>query len=141
GQHLATLDVLTTHTTQQHANVVAGFAAVERLAVHLDAGDHRLGGVLEAHDRDFVAGLDHATLDAACGHSAAAGDGEHVFDGHQEGLVDVTLGGRDVAVDGVEQLPDAVDPLVLTTGHLGVRLQGLHGLERGALDDGQVVAR
>src|SRR5690606_401536 len=76
GQHLAALDVLAPHAAQQHAHVVAGLTAVERLAVHLDAGDDRLGGVTQAHDLDLVAGLDDAALDAPGGHGAAAGDGE-----------------------------------------------------------------
>src|SRR5690606_38197028 len=120
GQHLAALDVLAPHAAQQHAHVVAGHARVEGLAVHLDARHHALTGVGEANDLDLVAGLDDAALDAPGGHGAAAGDGEHVLDGHQERLVDVALGGGDVGVDGVEQLPDAVDPLVLAA--LGLRV-------------------
>src|SRR5690606_42104378 len=110
---------------QRRAHVAAGPPAVERLAVHLDAGDARLGGVTQVHDLDLVAGLDAAALDAPGGHGAAAGAGEHVLDGHQERLVDVALGRGDVRVHRVLQLPDAVDPLGRASLGLRFRLQRL----------------
>ena len=57
----------------------------------------------EADDLDFVADLDHAALDTARGHRAAAFDREHVFDRHQERLV--TLADRlgNVGVDRIHQ--------------------------------------
>ena len=51
----------------------------------------------DADDLDFLADLDDAALDAAGHHRAAARDREHVFDRHQERLVDRTLRLRDVA--------------------------------------------
>ena len=61
---------------------------------------------LEADDLDFLADLDDAALDAAGHDGAAAGDREHVFDRHQERLVDRTLRLRDVRVDRLHQLED-----------------------------------
>ena len=52
------------------------------------------------------------------------------LDSHQERLVGVTLGGRDVLVDGVEELPDAGLPLSVA----------LEGLQSGTADDRGVVA-
>ena len=83
-------------------------ALIEQLAEHLDAGDHRLGGVADADDLHFVADLDDAALDAAGDHRAAAGDREHVLDRHQERLVDRTLRLRDVGVDRLHQLEDRI---------------------------------
>jgi hypothetical protein len=62
-------------------------------------------GVLEADDLDVVVDLDDAALDTTGGDGAAAGDREDVFDGHQEGLVDLA-GARDVGVDGVHEIGD-----------------------------------
>ena len=107
GQHLAALDVVFFHAAQQHADVVAGLARVEQLAEHLDAGDDLLLGRLEADDLDFLADLHLAALDAAGDDGAAARDREHVFDRHQERLVDFALRQRDVAVERFHQLDHA----------------------------------
>jgi hypothetical protein len=56
---------------------------IEQLAEHLDAGHHGLGQP-DADDLDFFAHLDHAALDAAGHHGAAAGK-EHVLDGMRNG--------------------------------------------------------
>ena len=103
GQHLAALDVFTLGAAQQDADVVAGLTLVEQLAEHFDAGADGLDGGLDADDFDFFADLDDAALDTAGDDGAATGDGEDVFDRHQEGLVDGALGHRDVAVEGVGQ--------------------------------------
>ena len=85
-------------------------------------------------DLDLVADLHDAALDAAGGHGAAALDAEDVLDGHEEGLVDGPLGGRDVGVHRVHELLDAgVGGVVDAAG-------GLQGLEGRAAHDGQVVA-
>jgi hypothetical protein len=59
------------------------------------------------------------------GDGAAAGDGEHVLDGHQEGLVDLADGLRDLGVDGVHQVADGLHAL-------GLAVEGGGG---GAADD------
>ena len=48
--------------------------------------------VTDADDFNFFANLDDAALDTAGHDGAAAGDGEHVFDGQQEGAVNGTVG-------------------------------------------------
>ena len=103
---------------------------------HLGAGDGGLLGVLDADDLDLIANLDDATLDTAGNDGAAAGDGEHVLDGHQERLVSSTVRSLDPSVNSVHELPDA---LVLG----GLRIGGLgdQRVQSGALDDRGVVAR
>src|SRR6202008_999358 len=107
AEHLSALDLLALGATQQAADVVAGLALVEDLAEHLDAGDDRgVDLLLDPDDLDLVAGLDDALLDAAGGDGAATGDREDVLDRHQEGLVERTLGLRDVAVERRGELED-----------------------------------
>src|SRR5664280_1538968 len=126
------LDLLALDAAQQQADVVAGAALVEQLAKHLDTGDRRaLDLLLDADDLDRLADLDHAALDPTGDHGAAAGDGEDVFDRHQERLVDVALGLRDGGVTGVHQLEDGAGPLCVA----------LERLERRAADHRKVVAR
>ena len=101
-------------------------ALVEQLLEHLDAGDDDLAGGLDADDLDLLADLDDAALDAPGGDGAAALDAEDVLDGHQEGLVDGALGGRDVGVDRVHQLLDG------RVGGVGRVVAGLEGLQRAS---------
>src|SRR5215213_8153977 len=132
AEHLPALDLLALDAAQQAADVVAGLALVEDLAEHLDAGDDRRAGLrVDAHDLDLVARVDDALLDAAGGDGAAARDREDVLDRHQERLVEVALGLRDV---GVELLGEVED--------LGRVLRvALERLQRRAGDERDVVAR
>ena len=108
--------------------------------MHLDPGHDALARVRQADDGDLLARLDLPAFHPSGRHGAASGDGEDVFNGHQERLVGVTLGGGDVGIDGVQEFPDVVDPLVLTTGGLGVLLENFQRLQSAALDHGQIVA-
>src|SRR4051812_29709238 len=129
---LPALDVLALDAAQQQADVLAGAPLVEDLAEHLDARDGRRGVLLaDADDLDGLADLDDAALDATGHDGAAAGDREDVLDGHEERLLDVTLGLRDRLVDGVHQAEELLAPLRVA----------LERLERRDLDDRQVVAR
>ena len=130
---LAALDVLALDATQEQAHVLAGLALVEQLAEHLDAGDDGLGGRagVDAHDLDLLVDLDDAALDTTGDDGATTGDREDVLDGHEERLVDLTLGGRDVGVDRVHQLEDRLAPL-------GIALQRREG---GNANHGEIVAR
>src|SRR4051812_25231747 len=133
AEHLAALDLLALGAAQQAADVVARLARIEQLAEHLDAGDRGLDGVLEADDLDFLADLDLAALDASGHHSAAAGDREHVFDRHQEWLVDRALRQRDIAVERFIELEDS---LVRQFALLAIEC-----LHRRTANDRNVVAR
>ena len=129
--HLAAFDVFLLQAAEEQANVVTGLAFVKQLAEHFDVRNGGLLGVLDADDFDFFHLLDDAAFDTAGSHGAAAGDGEHVFHGHEEGLVHGAFGLRDVGVNGSHEFHDGV-----FSG--GVAFQSLNG---GTLDDGGVVAR
>src|SRR5699024_8310506 len=101
---LAAFDVFALDTAQQRANVVAGLPFVEQLAEHFNTGDGGLGGVFDTDNFDFFADFDNATFDTTGGNGAATGDGEDVFDRHQEGAVNGTFGFRYVFVHGFDEL-------------------------------------
>src|SRR3954468_14418190 len=109
AEHLAAFDVGLFHAAQEHADVVARDARVEQLAEHLDAGHDLLLGRLEPDDLDFFADLHRAALDAPGDDRATARDREHVFDRHQERLVDFALRHRDVGVERLHQLQHGLD--------------------------------
>ena len=127
----AALHVLLLRATEQQADVLTGTTLVEDLAEHLDTGDG--GGLLLRTDADEVngvAGPDDTALDTTGDHGATTGDGEDVLDGHQERLVGVTLGLRDVLVNRIHELEDAAGPLLIAVQ----RRESRHP------DDRQVVA-
>ncbi|KIN65239.1 ISxac3 transposase [Sulfitobacter noctilucae] len=132
-QHLATLNTFTVHTTQQSADVVARFTTVQQLAEHFHAGTCGLLGVADTHDFDFVAHVDHATLDTAGHNRTTAGDREHVFHRHQERLVYSTGRRRDVLIHSCHQFPNFL--------FTDFRFVAFHRRQRGTRDDRNVVAR
>jgi hypothetical protein len=92
-----------------------------------------VSGSDDTDDFDFFANLDDAALDTTGHNGAATGDGEDVFDRHQERHVDGALRGRDVGVQGISQTED---------GRLAdFGLVAFQGLQGGAVDDRGVVAR
>src|SRR6185369_10349845 len=111
GQNLAALDAFFFNAAQQATHVVAGLAFVHLLAEHFHARADRLGQLVEADDLDFFVDLDLAALDTTSRHGAAALDREHVFDRHQERLVDLALRLRDLLVESGQQVADRLFPL------------------------------
>ena len=139
-KHLTALDLVALHTAEQNARVVARLGGVQGLVEHLNAGDdHGTGLVHQADDLDGVADLDLTALNAPGGDRAAAGDGHDVLNGHQEGLIGGAHGSGDVLVHSVHQLEDALalGRVLHVRAAVGDILQRL---ERGALDDRDVVA-
>src|SRR5687767_10483213 len=132
AEDLPALDLLALRAAQEAADVVAGLAAVEDLAEHLDAGDDGLRRLrLDADDLDLLAGGHDTLLDAAGRDGAAAGDREDVLDRHQERTVERTLGLRDVGVELLGEIEDL----------LRVLRVAFERLERRAGDERDVVAR
>ena len=76
GQDHAALDIFFRNAAQQQAGVVARHAFVQLLLEHFDARHHRLAGLAEADDLDFLAHLHLAALDAARHHRAPPRDRE-----------------------------------------------------------------
>src|SRR5271163_4292044 len=102
GQHLATLDLVTTDAAQQQRRAVAGLSGLHRLAERLDAGDDRRHRRTQPDELDRITDPHLAPLDRAGDDRAAAGNGQGVLYGHQERPVDVPLWYRHVGVDSVE---------------------------------------
>src|SRR5665647_1336318 len=137
GADHAALDLIALGAAKEQADVVAGTTLIKQLAEHLDPGDgglHRL--LAHADDLDLLADLDDTALHASGSDGAATGDREHVLDGHEERLVDVALRLREVLVQGIRKLDDALAPLAVV-----LAAAALESLEGGTLDDGDLVAR
>src|SRR5204863_938711 len=74
-EHLPALDLLALDAAEERAGVVARLGEVERLLEHLEPGDDGLLDLrVDADDRDLVADLDLALLDAARDDGAATRD-------------------------------------------------------------------
>lgn len=128
----AALDVLSADTTQEQTGVVTGAGLVAGLLEGLNVGDLGLDDLTSlANKLDLAVLLQHSTLDTARGNGTTAGNGEDILDGHQEGLLQVTLGRGDPLINSLEQLIDLLladlDTLVL------------EGAQGRAQDDGGLV--
>ena len=89
---------------------------------------------MNADDLDLFAALDLALLDSAGHDGAAAGDREDVLDRHQERLVDVALGLRDIRVDRLHQLVDLRRPLRVAFERLERRERDDRNIVTGELE-------
>ena len=133
GQNLTALNFFTLRAAKQNTNVVASLTLIEQLAEHFNARAGRLRRRLHAHDFNFVANLDHAAFNTTRHHRTAAGNREHVFDRHEERLINSTFRRRNVRVKRFGELENrrfADRALVAFEGELG-----------RTLDDGNVITR
>src|SRR5690554_1662242 len=128
--NLATLNVFALGAAEQQATVLAGPRLVKLLVEHLDTGDRGLLRRADADDLDLGVDGEGSALGATGDDGSTTGDREDVFDRHEERLVLVTHGVRDVVVSGLHEVENALNPLLVT----------LKGLEARDADDGSVVA-
>lgn len=127
-----TADVLAADTTEKQTRVVTGAGLLAGLLESLDVGDLGLDDVATLSDQlDLGILLQDTTLDTPGNDGSTTSNGEDILDGHQEGLVEVTLGGGDPAIDSCHEL---VDLLLTNLGPLA-----LHGHEGGTHDDGSLL--
>ena len=124
------LDVFLVDTTEEETNVVTGFTLIEELAEHFDTSYGGLHVCAKTHNLNFVADLNDTGFDTTGGNSTTTGNREHVFNRHQEGLVDVAGRQGDPVVNSVHQLNNLSFPFGLT----------VESAESGAADDGSFVA-
>jgi hypothetical protein len=109
GNDHTTANVLTADTTEQQTRVVTGAGLVTSLLEGLDIGDLGLDGDIGAtNNLNLGILLQQTTLNTAGGNGTTAGDGEDLLNGHEEGLVKVTLGGRNPSVNGGHQSVDTL---------------------------------
>ena len=127
-----TVDILTLDTTEQKTGVVTSAGLVARLLEGLDVGDLGLDGDLVLADKlDFGILLQGTTLDTTGNDGTTAGDREDILNGHEEGLLKISLGSGDPLVDSVHQVVD------LGGSNLGLAV--LKGTKSGTHDDGGLV--
>jgi hypothetical protein len=99
-----TTDILTLDTTKKETRVVTSTGLVARLLKGLDIGDLGLDRVLLVSNNLNLGILaQNTTLNTTRRDSTTTGDGENFLNGHQERLVEVTLGGGDPSVNGVHE--------------------------------------
>src|SRR5690606_36821972 len=85
----ATLNVVALQTAKQQTTVLACPCFVELLVEHLDTGNGSLLDWADANNLNFRVDSQGATLGATGNNGTAAGDGEDIFNWHQEWLVAV----------------------------------------------------
>src|SRR6266540_15238 len=108
GDNLAALDVVALNTTEQDTSVIAGLTLVELLLEGFDTGYDRLAAVADTDNFDFVVNLNDTLFDTTGSNSTTALDREDILDRHQEWLVEVALGLRNVVVHSLNELHDSV---------------------------------
>lgn len=128
--HHPSSDILPLHTAQQETRVIASTRLVAGFFEGFNIRDLGFNGRCTdlPHQFNFTVLLQCPSLNSSAGNRAAAGNGEDVFDGHQEGLFRLALGCRDPRINGIEQLVDLLGA--------DLRLSVLEGTKSGAEHDG-----
>lgn len=100
-----TADILTADTSDEETRVVTSLGLLARLLEGLNIGDLGLDDLVTLADKlNLLVALQDTTLDTARDNGTTASNGEDILNRHEEGLVKVTLGGRDPLVDGGKEL-------------------------------------
>ena len=131
GDNHTTTDLILFNTTQQQTYVVTSFATFQNLAEHFNTG-YRGFQFFIAHTDDFngVARVDNTGFDTAGSNSTTTGNQEHVFDRHQEILLNIALGQRNPFVNSSHQFHHLFFPLRLA----------VQGTQSGPADDRSIVS-
>ena len=109
SKNLTLFDTLSVDTAKECADVETCDSFVNRLVEHFETGDDGADGLVdEADDFGGIAYVCLTALYTAGSNGTTTGDGEYVFDGKKEGLIGITFGSRDVLVDGVHELKNAL---------------------------------
>ena len=111
-ENLSSFDLVTVNTTEKSSDVVAGHSLVKSLSEHLDTGaDSLLCLFPDTNDLNFVIEMQRTSLYTACSNGTTTGDREDVLDRHDEGLVSISLGIRNILINCIHELHDLVTPL------------------------------
>src|SRR5438874_4318578 len=131
GDYLSALDLFLLETAQQHTDIIARACFIEELAEHLDIRGDGLRRWTNANELDFPHFLENPSLDTTGRNGAAAFNVEHVFDRHQERLINRPIRHRHIIIDRL----DKREHLLLRVG------LAVERLERAAPDDRNFVTR
>ena len=110
---------------------------------HFKTGNNGTNGLVDkANDFCRIANVCNAALYTTGSNGATAGNREYVFHGKKEGLIGITLRGRNIFVDNVHKLKDALAFGSCKNFSIGCAGSSFFKrLESGTSDDGRSVAR
>ena len=103
-KHLSALHLILFGAAKQHARVISCLPFSQLLIEHFNTGCNRLCWFRgETNQFNFIVNMHLAALNTTGYHRAAPFNGEDIFNGHQERLVNITLWFRDVFVKGFQE--------------------------------------
>ncbi len=141
--NLSFFDVLTVDTTQKRTDVITGHSFIEHLTEHFKTRNNRRTGFLdETYDFRRITNFRNTTLNTARSNRTTSGNREHVFHREKERFVIFTLRIRDVCVDRIHQLQNALAFRSSKDISIGSTRRSLFkSLQSRTLDDRRLVAR
>ena len=142
SDNLSAFDVRFVDTTKKCADVVACLRFVQGLTEHFKTGDNRRLRLFGKPD-DFggIVDLRYASFNSARSNRATTTDRENVFDREKEGLLIVSFGSRNIAVNSVHKFENAFafgSVLDFVRGVISLRI--FKRFKSRALDDGRLIA-
>ena len=150
ADNLTSFDLVTVDTTKKKTNVITSLSLIKSLTEHLDTSyDGLLRLVLDTNDINIIIYMKNTTLYTACSYSTTASDGEDILNRHKERLIHLTHRLRNVGINSIHQLHDAISPCKVrlirikrrTISELSRLGTILKSLECRTTDDRNVISR
>jgi len=93
------------NTAQEQTNVISSHTIIQGLVEHFYASNNRFQNVIaQTDDIHRVVDFDLTAFDTASHHSTATLDGEHIFNRHHKGLIQLANRLWEVVINRIKQL-------------------------------------
>ncbi|MPN25203.1 hypothetical protein SDC9_172610 [bioreactor metagenome] len=108
SQNLSTLNIVFFNTTEQNTDVIASLTLVELFSKHFDTSHHGRFLLADTDNINWITNFDDTGFDTTRYHGSPTFDREHVFDWHQERLVQITHWLVNVFINGIHEFHDLI---------------------------------
>ncbi|CAB4591678.1 unannotated protein [freshwater metagenome] len=113
-QNLTTLNIFLLRSTKKSTNIVASLTLVKKLAEHFHTSAHRFLRITQTNDLYFITSMNTTLLNLASHNSSTTSNREHIFNRHQERLIQFTHRLRNRRITRSHQLHNLFLPSSIT---------------------------
>ncbi len=108
SENLTALNLFTFYATKQCTYIITSLSFIKELAKHLNSGTCGLLGFFNTNDLNLVTDMDNTALHSTGCNCTTSWDGEDILYRHKEWLINITFWLRDIRINSIHQLPDAL---------------------------------
>src|SRR5690625_3317588 len=140
-QHLTPLNIITPHTPQQNPHIIPSNTRIKRLPMHLNTSNNRLHSIPKTNNLNLITSLHNTTLNPTSRNRTPTSNRKNILNRHQKRLINITLRRRNIRINRIQQLPNTINPLILTTRQIRRLSQHLQRLQRRTRHHRNIITR